>query len=55
LYGSGETFPNIAEKYKDIGNCHDEAPPGVLCHSVVDQNKNYIHTQKKLKLKLKVV
>lgn len=54
LYGSGETFPDIAEKYINIGNDHHEAPSGILFSSIVDQNKGYIHTQTKLKLKPKV-
>lgn len=54
-YRQGETFPNIAEKYIDIGNYHDETPSGIIFCSTVDQNKGYIHTQKKVKLNPKVV
>lgn len=48
-------FPNIAEKYRDIGNYHDEAPYGILFCSTPDENKDFIHTEKKLHLKPKVV
>lgn len=55
LYWSRETYPNIAEEYIDIENYHNEVPSGILFCSIVDQNKGYIHTQEKLKLKPKVV